>query len=170
MKVLAVPYSYTGRCRKLRQLLAARLRWAEGEITDRSPGRAAWRCIVDSLLRRMPRIRYTGPALDGFAAVVLIVPIWARRLAAPMRTFVSNPRPQAPKVALVSVMGGDSAPDALAEVTRRLGQAPAVFASFTRREVDDGSFAGHIDALGRSVEQARDASASPNNVLAAKAA
>jgi hypothetical protein len=171
MKVLAVSYSYTGRCRKLRQALAARLGWAEGEITDRYPGRAAWRCILDSLLRRKPRIRYTGPALDSFDAVVLIAPIWAQKLASPMRTFVSNPRPQAPMVALVSVMGGGGAPDALTEVTRLLGQAPAVFASFTQREVDDGSFAEHIEALSRSLEQARDAtSVSHNNVLVPKAA
>jgi hypothetical protein len=171
MKVLAVSYSYTGRCRKLRQALAARLGWAEGEITDRSPGRAAWRCILDSLLRRRPRIRYTGPALDNFDAVVLIAPIWARKLASPMRTFASNRWSQIPTVALVTVMGGDSAPDALAEVTRLLGQAPVVFATFTQSEVDDGSFAAHIEALGRSLEQARDAmSVPPNNVLAQKAA
>jgi hypothetical protein len=171
MKVLAVSYSYTGRCRTLRQALAARLGWSEGEITDRAPGRAAWRCILDSLLRRKPRIRYTGPALDGFDAVVLIAPIWAQRLASPMRTFVNDCWPQIPTIALVSVMGGDGAPDALAEVTRLLGRAPAVFASFTQREVDDGSFAGHIEALGRALAQARNATAVTNNdVLAPKAA
>jgi hypothetical protein len=167
MKVLAISYSYTGRCRRLRQALAARLGWAEGEITDHAPGRATWRCILDSLLRRKPRIRYTGPALDGFDAVVLVAPVWAQRLASPMRTFVSNSWPQVPTVALVTVMGGDGAPDALAEVTRLLGRAPAVLASFTQREVDDGSFAGHLDALGRAIEQARAATpASHTTVLA----
>lgn len=171
MKVLAVSYSYTGRCRKLRQALAARLGWAEGEITDKSPGRAAWRCILDSLLRRRPRIRYTGPALDNFDAVVLIAPIWAQRVASPMRSFVGDRWPRIPTVALVSVMGGDGAPDALAEVTRLLGQAPAVSATFTQREIDDGSFARQIETLGRFVEQARDAaSVSHDAVLAPKAA
>ena len=171
MKVLAVSYSYTGRCRKLRQALAAQLDWAEGEITDTAPGRATWRCILDSLLRRRPRIRYTGPALDNFDAVVLIAPIWAQRVASPMRSFVGDRWPRVPTVALVSVMGGDGAPDALAEVTRLLGQAPSVSTTFTQREIDDGSFTGHIEAFGRSVEQAREvASVSHNDVLAPRTA
>jgi hypothetical protein len=170
MKVLAISYSYTGRCHKLRQALAARLGWAEGEINDRAPGRAAWRCVLDSLLRRKPRIRYTGPQPDAFDAIVLIAPIWAQRLASPMRTFVHGSGSQLPMVALVSVMGGNGAPDALSEVTRLLGQAPAVFASFTQREIDDGSFAAHLDALGRAVEQARAAiTASHGTALAPEA-
>ena len=62
MKVLAVSYSYTGRAEAS---LGTRrsLGWAEGEITDHAPGARNWRCILDSLLRRKPRIRYTGPAL-----------------------------------------------------------------------------------------------------------
>jgi hypothetical protein len=170
MKVLAISYSYTGRSRRLRQALAARLGWAEGEITDRAPGRAQWRCVLDSLLRRKPAIRYTGPQLDGFDAVVLIAPIWLQKLAAPMRTFVHCNGSQLPMVALVSVMGGNGAPDALAEVTRLLGRTPAVDASFTQREIDDGSFAGHVDALGRAIEQARAAtSASHTTALAPEA-
>jgi len=29
------------------------------------PGRAPWRCVLDSLRRRKPPIRYTGPALGA---------------------------------------------------------------------------------------------------------
>ena len=156
MKVLAISYSYTGRCRRLRQALAARLGWQESEITDEASGRAPWRCILESLLRRKPRIRYTGPEPGAFDAAVLIAPVWAQRLAAQMRSFIHERGPRLPKVALVSVMGGNGAPEALAEVTRLLGHPPAVFAAFTQREIDDGTFVERLAAFGRSIEQARD--------------
>jgi hypothetical protein len=156
MKVLAISYSYTGTCRKLRQALSARLGWAEGEITDHVPGRGKWRCVLDTVLRRRPRVRYVGPAPDVFDAVVLIAPIWLQKLAAPMRTFLAG-HSALPRVALVAVMGGQGAPQALEEFTQLMGKAPVRFASFTQREVDDGSFVQPVVAFGRAIENLHEA-------------
>lgn len=171
MKVLAISYSYTGTCRKLRQALSARLGWAEGEIADHAPGRGKWRCVLDSLLRRKPRICYAGPAPGAFDVVVLIAPIWLQKLAAPMRTFVKE-HSGLPRVALVSVMGGQGASQALEEFTQLTGKAPTVFASFTQREVDDGSFAQRVEVLGRDIESAREArpASASNRACAAQTA
>ena len=79
-KILAVVYSYTGTSRRLAQLLVAQQQWPLGEVRDarpRSGVAGASRCLLDSFFHRHPEIRYNGPNLNEFDAVVLISPIWA---------------------------------------------------------------------------------------------
>ena len=89
-KVLVVSYSYPGTSRQVATTLAGLQGWATGEISEERPGRGDGRCVLDSLLRRQPPIRYEGPPPEQFAAVVLVAPIWLYRLAGPMRTFVAR--------------------------------------------------------------------------------
>src|SRR5664279_1545308 len=87
-KVLAVVYSYTGTSLRLAHLLVAQQRWTLAEVIEvhpRSSILGTWRCLLDSFLRRCPDIHYDGPNLIEFDAVVLISPIWAYRLARPLR-------------------------------------------------------------------------------------
>ena len=158
-KILAVVYSYTGTSRRAAQLLVAQQQWALAEVRDARPrgGIAGTsRCLLDSLFRRRPEIRYDGPNPNEFDAVVLISPIWAQRLAGPMRSFVATHRASLRDVAVISVMGGSGAPNAVAEVTRLVGRPPLINAAFTSREVEDGSCAGRLQAFGRAVQEARD--------------
>ncbi len=147
MNVLIVHYSFTGTCRRIGEALQARFGWAAGEITDAVPGRGNWRCVLDSLLRRRPSIRYAGPAIRSFDTVVLVAPIWVYRLAGPMRAFVTEHRGELPSVVLVTAMGGRGAPNALAEVTDILGRPPALFLPLTTREVEDGSFVERLEGF-----------------------
>lgn len=143
-KILVVFYSYTGTSRRLVQLLCSQLDWPSGEIVEeraRSGASGTLRCVADSLLRRQPRIRYQGPDPRGFGTVVLVSPIWAYRLASPMRSFVADRRDDLQQIAVVSVMGGSGAPNAVAEIGHLLGRAPSLGTAFTTREVDDGSYA-----------------------------
>jgi hypothetical protein len=157
-KILVVVYSHTGTCRRLTELLCNQQGWPMAEITDARPRSGAlgmWRCLLDSWLRRQPPIQYRGLPPDDFDAVVLVAPIWAQRLAGPMRTFVASRRERLPDVAVVPVMGGSGAPNAIAEVGRLLGRAPILSAAFTAREVDDGSCAARLQIFGDGVRAAR---------------
>ena len=169
-KVLVVTYSHTGTSRKLSRLLCSLQGWEMAEIGDERP-RGNFRCILDSMLRRCPPIRYDGPNPRRFDTVVLVAPIWAGRLAGPMRSFVSSRRDLLPDVALVSVMGGKGAPDAVAEIGKRLGRAPILSAAFTTAEVEDGSFRPRLRAFGQAVQSAKDKKAvMPASSLSPKAA
>jgi hypothetical protein len=148
---LVVFYSYTGTSRELARLMAAQQGWPLGEIVDldrRAGAQGTWRCLLDSLLRRHPAIRYQGPDPSGHDTVVLVSPIWAYRLAGPMRSFVAQQAGALRRVAVVSVMGSAGAVNAVAEISHLLGRVPVDSAAFTSREVLDGSCAPRLQAFG----------------------
>jgi flavodoxin len=156
-KVLIVCYSYTGTSRRLAQTLAAYQRWPLGEVTDRAPRAGftgAWRCMLDSLLRRRPPIRYAGPDPSGFELVVLVAPIWAYQLAGPMRTFIATRTDLPRRFAMLCTMGSRGAPNAFAEAAHLLGRVPVLDAAFTAREIEDGSCADRLRAMGVSLQAA----------------
>ena len=160
-KVLVISYSYTGTSLLLAQMLRDFQSWASAEILEvqpRSGWTGNWRCLMDSMLRRSPTIQYKGPTLSEYDAVVLVSPIWAYRLAGPMRSFLTLYGKQLRGVAVISVMGSRGAPNAVAEVSHLLGRSPIMTAAFTSREVEDGSCAGRLQAFGKAVQDTEDSS------------
>ncbi|APW37263.1 flavodoxin [Rhodoferax koreense] len=156
-KTLVVFYSSTGTCRRLAQLLNTQFGWPLGEIREphvRVGLRGVLRCVADSWLSREPPIRYEGPALRDFDAVVLLAPIWLYRLAGPMRSFIASHGAELRHYAVLSVMGGRGAPNAVAEIGALTGRAPLLSMAFTSREVDDGSCVARLPAFAAAVEGA----------------
>jgi hypothetical protein len=149
--ILVVCFSYTGTSRRLAQLLCSHHGWPLGEIVEERPRSGAagtLRCVLDSLLRRHPAVRYEGPDPDDFHTVVLVSPIWIYGLAGPMRSFVAARREALRHVAVIFTMGSGGASNAIAEIGRVLGRAPILARAFTSREVEDGSCTGRLLAFG----------------------
>jgi hypothetical protein len=155
MSTLVVYYSFTGTCRLAAMAIAAVEGWPTAEITDAASGRGTLRCVIDSLLRRRPRVLYQGPPVESADLVVLVSPIWARRLAGPMRSFVASHRDGLRDVAVVSVMGEGGAPNAVAEVGALLGRSPVLSTAFLAQEVLDGSFDGRAQAFVHALVEGR---------------
>ncbi|MES2189158.1 MAG: flavodoxin [Pseudomonadota bacterium] len=154
-KILVVVYSYTGTSRRLAQLLCSQMGWPMGEITEtrsRAGVLGSLKCIVDSVFGLCPPVLYVGPEPRDFQTVVLIAPIWAYRLAAPMRSFVAERSDRLPRVAVVAVMGGKGGANAASEIGELLGRAPLLATSFTTREVEDGSCASRLEAFGATLQ------------------
>lgn len=149
--VLVVCYSYTGTTRRLAQLLCSHRGWPLGEIVEERPRAGAGGtlgCVLDSLLRRHPAVRYEGPDPEDFHTVVLLSPIWMYRLAGPMRSFIAAHRAALRRVAVVVTMNSGGASNAVAEIADVLGRAPILVATFRSREVEDGSSTGRLLAFG----------------------
>lgn len=161
-RILVVFYSYTGTCRQVAELLCAQHGWPRGEIVEthsRAGASGTWRCIADTLLRRRPAIRYDGPDPAKYDAVVLVSPVWIYGLAGPMRSFLAQHGRALQHYAAVSVMGGVGGSRAVAQIGRLLGREPLIAASFTTREVIDGSCATRLQAFGRALQQSGGAGA-----------
>lgn len=150
--ILVVCYSYTGVSRRAAELLSSHHGWPLGQITEVRT-RGTWQCVLDSLLRRRPEIRYQGPAPSDFRTVVLVAPIWMYRLAGPMRSFVHRESEVLRRVAVVSTMNSGGASNAVAEVARMLTKGVVVdSAAFTAREIEDGSGTGRLLAFGDALQ------------------
>lgn len=150
--ILVVCYSYTGISRRAAQLLCSHHGWPLGEVTDTAP-RSTWRCVLDSLLRRRPGIRYQGPDPGDFRMVVLVAPVWMYRLAAPMRSFVAQEQDALRRVAVVCTMNSGGASNAFGEVARLLTSGVVVeTAAFKARDIEDGSATGALLAFGDSLQ------------------
>jgi hypothetical protein len=149
--VLVVCYSYTGTARRLAQLLCSHHGWPLGEVVEehrRAGASGTLRCILDSLLRRHPAVRYEGPDPADFRTVVLLSPIWMYRLAGPMRSFVAARREALRHVAVIFTMGFGGASNAVAEIAHVLGHAPVLVGTFTQQEVETGDGTSRLLALG----------------------
>lgn len=149
--ILVICYSYTGTARRLAELLCSHHGWPLGEVVEEHPRAGAigtLRCVADSLLRRHPAVRYQGPDPQDFRTVVLLAPIWAYRLAGPMRTFVTERRESLRRVAVILTMGSGGASHALAELAHVLGHTPILVGTFTTREVENGSGIARLLAFG----------------------
>jgi hypothetical protein len=161
-KVLVVAYSYTGTSLQLAKRLCGLQGWTLGQIEEVAPRRGAlgtWRCVLDSLFRRHPKVDYFGPLSARFDAVVLVSPIWMTRLAGPMRSFVARYKAQLQDFAVVSVMGSRGAPNAVAEIGGITGRSPLLTTAFTSREVEDGSGDPRLRAFAQALADAKEASA-----------
>jgi flavodoxin len=149
--IAVVSYSYTGVSRRVAGLLASHHGWPIGEVRDATPRRGALgdvRCVLDSLLRRRPEIRYDGPDPEWFRTVVIVSPLWAWRLAGPMRSFVAQHHDRMRRVAQVTTMNAGGATNAIAEVAALLGRPPVLTAQFTAREIEDGTGTGRLLRFG----------------------
>ena len=154
-KTIVVVYSYTGTGLLLARRMCAERGWAMGQIQEvraRSGWRGVLRCLLDAWLRRHPPIRYEGPDVQDFDTVVLVSPIWAYRLAGPMRSFVASQAPRMRQYAIVSVMGGSGAASAAAEIDRLTGRSPVLSVAFTAREVEDGSCTTRLPGIVTAVD------------------
>jgi hypothetical protein len=151
-KVLVVVYSWTGTSRRLAELLCSWQHWVLGEIHEARPGRGTARCILDSIFHRQPDIHYAGPEPDDFDAVVLVSPVWAHRLAGPMRSFVASRRSRLRSVAVISMIEHEDATTAVSEVAQFLGCHSFVDVSVTRQELENGSFAPKLESFADDVE------------------
>lgn len=150
--ILVICYSYTGISRRAAQLLCSHHGWPLGEVTE-VKARGTWRCVLDSLLRRRPEIRYHGPSPADFRTVMLVAPIWMYRLAGPMRSFVARERLALRRVAVISTMNSGGASNAVAEIAHLLGHDVVIdAAAFTAREIEDGSGTGRLLAFGEGLQ------------------
>ena len=161
-RILVVSYSWTGTCTLLAKLMCSQQPgWQFAQIQLERPrnGRAGyWRCVLDSLLRLRPAIRYDGPFPQEFDVVVLVSPIWAFGLAGPMRSFVSTRRDHLPDVAVISVMGGAGARNAVREIERIIGRPSVMNTAFTMQEVEEGHSGIGLRSFGdalRELEESR---------------
>lgn len=82
------------------------------------------RALFDAVTRRTPPIRKPDRDPAGYDLLLLGGPVWAGRMAAPVRSYARRYGAQAPHVAFFCTEGGKGADTAFADLERLCGHRP----------------------------------------------
>lgn len=152
-RILVCYYSMTGNTRRLAEEIAQATGAPLEEIAEPRPRRGltgVLRALFDALTRRQPPLL---PGRTDPATVDLLLlggPIWAQRLASPVRTYAARHAGRAPRVAFFCTQGGKGAEAAFAELETLCGHARVAALVVDARHLDR---AAHADALRDFVAQ-----------------
>jgi flavodoxin len=146
-KTLVVYYSLTNHTRTVANELAKDLGAGVAEIRDVTPRTGAWgklRSTVEAVFRLHPRIAYLGPDPAAFDLVVIGTPVWASRMASPVRTFLRDYGKRIRKPAVFCTYGGSGATAAALDMGRLLDVPPVDTLLIRDDEIASGDFHRHV--------------------------
>jgi hypothetical protein len=170
--MLVVVYSEAGIARGVARQLSAEHGWPVGEVCDLrgDEGGGVLRPLLDSLLHRDAPMGYEGPAPGDFRTVILVTPMRAGHVPAPMRAFLTSHREELRRVAIVSILKSEDAVSAVPEVAQLLGHAPIHNATFTAAEFEEGRALERVSAFGDFLQPRSTAGQLPQDGLRVPAA
>jgi len=127
MAISIVYYSHTRNNERLARYLADRLQCGLIRIAERRK-RTSLGIVLDLLFRRRPRIEPIGKALEDYDHLVLVAPVWAGRIASPMRAFLQRDGWRLRTYSFITLCGyrhPGQKRRLTAELTRLTGRPPA---------------------------------------------
>ncbi len=105
MKHVVIYYSYTGNNRLLALELQRRLGCDCVEVFEAKP-RSRMTILLDVLFDRKPGISWTPCELGNYDKALLVAPVWAGHIAAPLAAFVARHKNTLPPFAFLSLCSG----------------------------------------------------------------
>lgn len=154
-RVLVVYYSRTGHVRSVAQAIADACSADLEEIREARPRRGlfAWiRSSFEAARGRCPPILPLVRSPSDYELVVLGCPVWASRVASPMRSFLASNAPTLPHVAFFCTMGGRGGERMFGEMTTLCGKEPIAALILRDRELNEPAIprriAAFVEALG----------------------
>lgn len=125
MNYVVIYYSFTGNNRLLASELQRRLGCDCVEVTE-ARKRSRMTILLDVLFARTPKIRWTRSDLGSYDQAILVAPVWAGRIAAPLAAFVARHKDELPPLSFLSLCSGVPGQPAHIgdELERLTGRAP----------------------------------------------
>ena len=163
-RVLVCYYSMTGHTRRLAAELHRAFDCGIEEIREPRPRTGLVglvRALIDAMWRRMPPIRPIHHEPGDLDLLVLGGPVWAGRMASPVRTYASRYARRAPRVALFCTEGARGADQAFAELEALCGRERIASLVVDERHLADS---GHGEQLADFVRTVREALGEPEPI------
>jgi flavodoxin len=148
--VLIACYSRTGYTMVLAQKMASLAGWDVETITDVRSRLGRWgflRCELDMFLHRRPDIRTTGKDPSAYELVVLAAPVWARRLSAPMRSYIFQHHNEFKALAFACTYFGWGAENAARQASTLAGKPLKAVLAVTAEQLEQADFRAKLDAF-----------------------
>jgi flavodoxin len=144
-------YSRTGFTRRVAEQIAKRLECDICDIQERHPrsgGGTGWlRSALEALAGREPQLQEHGYDPACYAVVILGTPVWASRVASPVRAFIVRHPLGAARLAVFCTYGGAGADKVLDALGRLGGKDPVARLALTDDEIDSGVAGRQVDAF-----------------------
>lgn len=147
MKILIVDYSWTGMTRRVALDMARKLGAEHAAIRDARPRRGLSgriRSALEAVFRCHPAIVYDGPDPAAFDLVIVGTPVWASRMASPVRTFLRDYGARIRKPAVFCTYAGSGAMAAALTMGQLLPVPPVDTLLIRDSEIASGTFHRHI--------------------------
>lgn len=109
MKTLVVYYSRTGITKKVGEMIAEQLACDLEPIEedkDRMGAKGFLLSCYEALCKKIPPIRTTGRDPAAYDLVILGTPVWAGKMASPIRAYLEEKEDFLPAAAFFSTSGG----------------------------------------------------------------
>jgi flavodoxin len=124
MKILIVYYSFS----KNNELLAKEIQRRTGadlfKIMDKRK-RNGFTIFLDIVFQRTPEIQSFYHSMNYYDYYILIAPVWAGRIASPLKSFILSEHKNMRGYSLISLCGGNGQREKLTtELTKLVGHAP----------------------------------------------
>ena len=157
MNALVVCYSWTGNTARIGKAIASGLGCDMEEIREARPrsGRLGRiRCGLDSLLQRKPRLKPMASQLLTYDLVILGCPVWSRKMASPMRSFVDANRGRFRRTATFCTEAGVGGELALETVSRACGASTLARLVIDQQQLATGDWREAVDDFVATIRRA----------------
>lgn len=154
MNTLVVCYSLSGNSRTVAQSISTGTHAAFAEIRDVRPRNSMvgyLRSVFETLTGRTPAIFEPAHDAAEYDLVILVAPLWAGRLAAPLRTYLTRHGSKLGRYAVAITHGGSSIDKAVAQISDLARRPPAEVLHVRADAVKDGSYQAAVDEFCRSL-------------------
>lgn len=158
-RILIACYSMTGNTLRLAEEIRAAF-GVDADLERIAEPRArhglfgVLRALFDAILRRETPISPVDHDPAGYSLLVMGGPVWAGRMASPVRTYARRHAAAAPRVAFFCTEGGRGADTAFGELGQLSGHTPCATLAVDAQHLDA---AAHRDALVQFTTAARGA-------------
>lgn len=105
MKTLIAYYSFTQNNEKLARYLQKQLNCDIVKI-ETTKKRNSFSILLDLMFKRKPEIKAVPYYLQDYEHVIFIAPIWAGRIATPMKSFLINEKARIKQYSFITLCGG----------------------------------------------------------------
>lgn len=123
MKTVIVYYSYSGNNELLAKELQNRLNCDIVKINEVKK-RNGLTILIDIFFNRNPKVVRPKVLFSQYDRVILLAPIWAGRIANPMRSFIKLEKENLKEYSFITLCGEGGNKNILAELTRYAGKPP----------------------------------------------
>jgi flavodoxin len=108
MKNLIVYYSFTNNNEKLAEYLTGQLRCERIRLTTVKK-RNGFSILLDLVFHRKPKVNTIPVLLKDYDHIIFVAPIWAGRIATPLRSFLTDHCQDIRSYSFITLCGGGNA-------------------------------------------------------------